>query len=213
MSTYKEYLNKIWYDPKSPIAFAGLKVFKRFVIKDNKYRIRNVRLQKWLQNHPSYSVRRKAPTQTIKIPRVNYQWHGDLMDLSNIKIPRVNYQWHGDLMDLSNIKVPRVNYQWHGDLMDLSNIKVPRVNYQWDGDLVNLSNIKVPRVNYQWDGDLMDLSNIKVPRVNYQWDGDLMDLSNTKEYNINVTVVLVVIDVFNIYAYLRPLKSKQKPNN
>jgi hypothetical protein len=35
-----------------------------------------------------------------------------------------------------------------------------------------------------------------------------MDLSNIKEYNNNVTFVLVVIDVFNIYAYLRPLKSK-----
>ena len=118
MSTYKEYLNKIWYDPKSPIAFAGLKVLKRFVINDNKYIIRNVRLQKWLQNQPSYSVRRKVPTQTIKIPRVNYQWHGDLMDLSNIK-----------------------------------------------------------------------------------------------EYNNNVTFVFVVIDVFKRYAYISPLKSKQKPNN
>jgi hypothetical protein len=110
---------------------------KRFVIKDNRYRIGNVRLQKWLQNQPSYSERRKVPTKKIK----------------------------------------------------------------------------VPRVNYQWDGDLMDLSNIKVPRVNYQWDGDLMDLSNIKEYNNNITFVLVVIDVFNRYAYIRPLKSKQKPNN
>jgi hypothetical protein len=75
---------------------------------------------------------------------------------SKAKVPRVNYQSDGDLMDLSNIKVPRVNYQWDGDLMDLSNIKVPRVNYQWDGDLMGLSNIKVPRVNYQWDGDLID---------------------------------------------------------
>jgi hypothetical protein len=67
--------------PKKPIAFAGLKVLKRFVIKDNKYKIGNVRLQKWLQNQPSYSVRRKVPTQKIKVPRVNYQWDGDLMDL------------------------------------------------------------------------------------------------------------------------------------
>ena len=148
---------------------------KRFVIKDNRYRIGNVRLQKWLQNQPSYSVRRKVPTKKIKVPRVNYQWDGDLMDLSNIK--------------------------------------VPRVNYQWDGDLMGLFNIKVPRVNYQWDGDLMDLSNIKVPRVNYQWDGDLMDLSNIKEHNNNVTFVLVVIDVFNRYAYIHPLKSKKTKNN
>ena len=48
MSTYKEYLNKIVYDPKSPIAFAGLKVLKRFVIKDNKHKIENVRLHKGL---------------------------------------------------------------------------------------------------------------------------------------------------------------------
>ena len=51
-------------------------------------------------------------------------------------------------------------------------------------------------------------SLLKVPRVNYQWDGDLMDLSNIKEHNNNVTFVLVVIDVFNRYAYIRPLKSK-----
>jgi hypothetical protein len=51
---------------------------------------------------------------------------------------------------------------------------------------------------------------IKIPRVNYQWHGDLMDLSNIKEYNNNVTFVLVVIDVFNRYAYLRPLKSIKK---
>lgn len=118
MPTYKDYLKKIWYDPKNPIAFAGLKALRHFVIKDNKYRIGNVRLQKWLQNQPSYSVRRKVVR-------------------------------------------------------------------------------KVPT------------QKIKVPRVNYQWDGDLMDLSNIKEYNNNVTFVLVVIDVFNRYAYLRPLKSKK----
>ena len=84
MSTYKEYLNKIVYDPKSPIAFAGRKVLKRFVIKDNKHRIGNVRLQKWLQNQPSYSGRRKVPFKKNKVPSVNYQWNGDLMDLSNI---------------------------------------------------------------------------------------------------------------------------------
>jgi transposase InsO family protein len=37
-----------------------------------------------------------------------------------------------------------------------------------------------------------------------------MDLSNIKENNNNVTFVLVVIDVFNRYAYLRPLKSIKK---
>jgi NDP-sugar pyrophosphorylase family protein len=51
---------------------------------------------------------------------------------------------------------------------------------------------------------------MKVPRVNYQWDGDLMDLSNIKEHNNNVTFVLVVIDVFNRYNYIRHLKSKKK---
>jgi hypothetical protein len=90
MSTHKDYLNNIWYDlPKNPVGFTGLKALRRFIIKDNKYRIGKVRLQKWLQNQPSYSVRRKVvrkvPTQKIKVPRVNYQWDGDLMDLSNIK--------------------------------------------------------------------------------------------------------------------------------
>jgi hypothetical protein len=115
-------LNTIWYDPKSPIVLAVLKALKCFVIKNNKYRIGNVRLQKWLQNQPSYSVRRKV----------------------------------------------------------------------------------VRKVSTQ---------KIKVPRVNYQWDGDFMDLSNIKEHNNNVTFVLVVIDVFNRYAYIRPLKSKKTKDN
>ena len=29
MSTYKEYLNKIWYDPKIPVKFTGLKALRR----------------------------------------------------------------------------------------------------------------------------------------------------------------------------------------
>ena len=89
MSTYKDYFNKIWYDPKNPVGFTGLKALRRFIIKNNKNEIEKVRLQKWLQNQPSYSVRRKVvrkvPTQKIKVARVNYQWDGDLMDLSNIK--------------------------------------------------------------------------------------------------------------------------------
>ena len=62
-------------------------------------------------------------------------------------------------------------------------------------------------------GEKFLLKKIKVPRVNYQWDGDLMDLSNIKEHNNNVTFDLVVIDVFNRYAYIRPLKSKKTKNN
>jgi hypothetical protein len=29
MSTYKDYFNKIWYDPKNPVGFTGLKVSRR----------------------------------------------------------------------------------------------------------------------------------------------------------------------------------------
>jgi hypothetical protein len=29
MSTYKDYLNKLWYDPKNPVGFTGLKALRR----------------------------------------------------------------------------------------------------------------------------------------------------------------------------------------
>jgi hypothetical protein len=29
MSTYKDYFNKIWYDPKHPVGFTGLKASRR----------------------------------------------------------------------------------------------------------------------------------------------------------------------------------------
>ena len=60
MSTYKEYLNQIWYDPKNPVGFTGLKALRRFIIKDNKYRFGKVRLQKWLQNQPSHCTEKSG---------------------------------------------------------------------------------------------------------------------------------------------------------
>lgn len=40
------------------------------------------------------------------------------------------------------------------------------------------------------------------------WDGDLMDVSNIKEDNEGITSLLIIIDVFSRYVFVKPLKNK-----
>lgn len=85
----KEYLTKIWYDPKSTVAFSGLYDLNKYILKDNKFKIGKKNIQAWLQDQDSYSVRRKVirkvKTNKIIVKGINYMWDGDLMDVSNIK--------------------------------------------------------------------------------------------------------------------------------
>ena len=48
-----------------------------------------------------------------------------------------------------------------------------------------------------------------VTGIDDQWSADLMDMAKFKEYNRGYTFVLVVIDVFSKYLWMRPLKNKQ----
>ena len=65
MSTYKDYLNKIWYDPKNPVGFTGLKALRRFIIKNN-----TVYGEKWFQK----SLLKKLKSQELIISGMAISW-------------------------------------------------------------------------------------------------------------------------------------------
>ena len=52
-------------------------------------------------------------------------------------------------------------------------------------------------------------NKVIVDGIDDQWDVDLMDVTNLSKYNDGVRFVLVAIDIFSRYTWLRPLKSKQ----
>lgn len=95
MSTYQEYLTKIWYDAKHPAGFAGPEALYKVIQKENKFKIGKHRIKRWLQNQDSYSVRRqlrrKLKSQKILVNGVNYMWDTDLADVSNLKSDNEGY--------------------------------------------------------------------------------------------------------------------------
>ena len=50
---------------------------------------------------------------------------------------------------------------------------------------------------------------IDIDRVDYMWDTDLADVSNLKKHNDGIQFLLVVIDTFSRYAWVKPLKDKK----
>ena len=51
-------------------------------------------------------------------------------------------------------------------------------------------------------------NKIVVSGRDVQWDADLADMQDVKEANDGVAYLLVVIDLFSRYAWVRPLKTK-----
>jgi hypothetical protein len=48
-----------------------------------------------------------------------------------------------------------------------------------------------------------------VQGIDYQWEADLADLQNLSEYNDGIKYLLVIIDVFSRFLWVRPLKDKK----
>lgn len=54
-------------------------------------------------------------------------------------------------------------------------------------------------------------NRVYVKGIDDQFDADLMDMSRFAKYNDNVHFILVVIDVFSKFVWLRPLENKKGP--
>lgn len=50
---------------------------------------------------------------------------------------------------------------------------------------------------------------VVVQGIDYQWEADLADVQNLAEYNENVKFLLVIVDVFSRFLWVRPLKDRK----
>lgn len=50
---------------------------------------------------------------------------------------------------------------------------------------------------------------VVVQGIDYQWEADLADVQNLAEYNDNVKFLLVIVDVFSRFLWVRPLKDRK----
>ncbi|XP_061190340.1 uncharacterized protein LOC133198230 [Saccostrea echinata] len=50
---------------------------------------------------------------------------------------------------------------------------------------------------------------VVVQGIDYQWEADLADVQNLSEYNDGINFLLVIVDVFSRYLWVRPLKDRK----
>ncbi|KAJ8311943.1 hypothetical protein KUTeg_010496 [Tegillarca granosa] len=85
---YKEYLKKIYFNPKHPAAFSGVEQLYKIVKSEEKFNIGRYRIKKRLQNQKEFSLQKQVPTnfkrQRVISADVNNIWDADLLDVSNI---------------------------------------------------------------------------------------------------------------------------------
>ena len=58
MTSWEQYLKKIYYDPSNPASFTGPDKLHRFVRKDGKCLLSKYKIRKWSQRQEPYSLER-----------------------------------------------------------------------------------------------------------------------------------------------------------
>lgn len=79
--TYKDYLEKIYYDPKHPGSFSGVDKLYKAVRKEGKYVLGKAKIRKWLETQETFGlhrqVNRKFQRGRVIAPYIDYQWDAD----------------------------------------------------------------------------------------------------------------------------------------
>ena len=86
--SWKEHLNNIYFDLKSPISYAGPTKIYKYLRQEGKYKVGLHAIRKWLQDIDAYSLQRPL-RHNFKMRRVIAQgrdalWDVDLADVSNL---------------------------------------------------------------------------------------------------------------------------------
>ena len=78
-----EKCHKIYYDPKQPGSYSGVKGVQRVTGYKPK------KIKEWLSTQDTYTlhkpVHRKFPRRRVIVPGMNYQWAADLVDVTSLK--------------------------------------------------------------------------------------------------------------------------------
>lgn len=96
MENWETFLNKFYYNPEHPAAFAGPRKVKQ-ILQENNVDTSYKNIKKWLQNQDSYSllqpVKYRFKRQRIVTSGIDDMWDADLAVVSNISKHNNNYQY------------------------------------------------------------------------------------------------------------------------
>ncbi len=56
--------------------------------------------------------------------------------------------------------------------------------------------------------DVFQTQHLTPPHIGYEWDSDLEDFQSLKKYNHNYAWIIVFVDHFSKFLFIRPLKKK-----
>ena len=82
MNRWKDYLQKIYYDPSHPGSYEGLNNLYQVVKQEGKFKISHKQIKDWLENQDTYSlnkaVRRNFQRGRVIVSGIDDQWDADL---------------------------------------------------------------------------------------------------------------------------------------
>ena len=94
---HKDYLSSIYFNPSHPGSYGSPASLYRVVKREGKFQISLNAIGKWLQGIDSYTLhrqpRRKFKRNKVYVPRMDYQWDADLMDMTKISTYNDGYSY------------------------------------------------------------------------------------------------------------------------
>ena len=87
MNRWKDYLQKIYYDPSHPGSYEGLNNLYQVVKQEGKFKISHKQMKDWLENQDTYSlnkaVRRDFQRGRVIVSGIDDQWDADLASFAH----------------------------------------------------------------------------------------------------------------------------------
>ena len=104
MSLWEKYLEQIYFDPKHPGSFQGVKTLYDVVKKEGKYKISHKQIKNWLESNKSYStnkaVKRNFPRQQVIVSGIDAQFDADLANLTDYSEENDGYKYLLAVIDI-----------------------------------------------------------------------------------------------------------------
>ena len=96
-------MQDLFYDPQSSAGYAGVQALYRATKKRNK-KIKLDDVKQWLSKQNTYTlhklIRRKFPRRKTIVAGIDYQWQGDLADMSSMSMYNDQHRYLYCLIDV-----------------------------------------------------------------------------------------------------------------
>lgn len=101
---YRDYLNRIYYDPQHPASFTGLDKLYRVVRKEGKYVLGRAKIKKWLESQETFTLHRQVNRsfrrRRVVVPYIDYQWDADTAVMKTYSKDNDDYAYFVVMVDV-----------------------------------------------------------------------------------------------------------------